>query len=297
MKEQSARGTLLVLIAGALWGCMSIFVRRLTGYGFTPLQIAMVRLSVSVVCFALILALTSGKKGFCIAVSDIPLFLGLGLCSVLFFTCCYFSAIQMLKVSVAAILLYTSPIWVFLMSVLFFGEKITRTKILALGMAFAGCVLVSGMGEATLSVVGFLLGIGSGIGYALYSILGSVALRKYKPYTVTFYTFLVASVGAACICDLGGFYRTYMESSGKGALLGIIILTGVVSAVLPYLAYTVGLTYVRASRAAIIATIEPVVAAVVGYAVFAEQLSVLAILGILLILGAVVVLNLFGQKD
>ena len=74
---------------------------------------------------------------------DIPLFLGLGLGSVLFFTVCYFKSIEMLPLSIAAILLYTSPIWVTLMSVLFFKERLTLRRVAALVLAFGGCLPVS----------------------------------------------------------------------------------------------------------------------------------------------------------
>ena len=109
----------------------------------------------------------------------------------------------MMSLSTAAILLYTSPIWIMLMSVVFFREKLDRRKILALALAFAGCVLVSGISGNGITPVGLLVGLGSGIGYGLYSILGTVALRKYSPFTVTTYTFLFAAAGSWMICSAG----------------------------------------------------------------------------------------------
>jgi hypothetical protein len=95
----------------------------------------------------------------------------------------------MMPLSTAAILLYTSPIWIMLMSVLFFHEKLTRKKLIALTFAFAGCIMVSGVSGKRLTIPGLLIGLGSGIGYGLYSILGTVALRRYSPYTVTAYAY------------------------------------------------------------------------------------------------------------
>ena len=83
-----------------------------------------------------------------------------------------------------------------LMSVLFFREKLTGRKLLALALAFGGCVLVSGISGGGLTLSGLLFGLGSGFGYGLYSILGTVALRRYSPYTVTTWTFLFAAVGS-----------------------------------------------------------------------------------------------------
>ena len=145
--KHKTNGTLLIILAGIFWGSMGIFVRGLADLaGFTSIQIVSLRLTVAAVTFTFIL-LRKDLKGFRIALKDIPLFLGLGLGSVLFFAACYFTAIQMMTLSVAAILLYTSPIWVMLMSLLFFREKMTKTKLLALAISFLGCILISGVGS------------------------------------------------------------------------------------------------------------------------------------------------------
>ncbi|MBQ6427940.1 MAG: EamA family transporter, partial [Oscillospiraceae bacterium] len=180
-------GPALILLAGCFWGSMGIFVRRLADYGFSSIQIVAIRVTLAALIFCMLL-LIKDPSGFRISVKDFPLFLGLGFGSILFFTVCYFTAITMMPLSTAAILLYTSPIWIMLMSVLFFHEKLTGRKLLALVLAFAGCVLVSGISGEGMTLTGLLVGLGSGIGYGLYSILGTVALRRYSPYTVTTYT-------------------------------------------------------------------------------------------------------------
>ena len=227
---------------------------------------------------------------------DLPLFLGLGFGSILFFTVCYFTAITMMPLSTAAILLYTSPIWIMLMSVLFFHEKLSGRKLLALALAFAGCVLVSGISGEGVTLTGLLIGLGSGIGYGLYSILGTVALRKYSPYTVTTYTFLFAAAGSWIICEPGDMISKFTAAPDLAWLLFFCCLTALVTAVIPFLSYTLGLRTVEASKAGIIATIEPMVATLVGILVFSEPLTFLSGLGILLILSAVVILNLNKKK-
>ena len=139
-------GTILIILAAIFWSSMGIFVRGLTELaGFTSIQIVSLRLTVAALVFALILFIKN-PKGFRIRMKDIPLFLGLGIGSVLFFTACYFAAIRMMTLSMAAILLYTSPIWVMLLSILFFREKLTGRKLIALSFSFLGCILVSGLG-------------------------------------------------------------------------------------------------------------------------------------------------------
>ena len=292
MAENQKRniGPVLIILAGCFWGSMGIFVRKLTGYGFSPIQIVTLRITVAALVFCLVL-LAKDRSGFRIALRDLPLFLGLGFGSILFFTVCYFSAITIMPLSTAAILLYTSPIWIMLMSALFFREKLNGVKLVALALAFAGCVLVSGISGEGLTLTGLLLGLGSGIGYGLYSILGTVALRKYSPYTVTTYTFLFAAAGAWLVCGPADMVSKFNAADNVPGLLLFCVLTGLVTAVVPFLAYTLGLRTVEAGRAGILATVEPLVAALVGIIVFSEPLTLLSGLGIVLILAAVVLLN------
>ena len=283
-------GPALILLAGCFWGSMGIFVRRLTDYGFSSIQIVAIRVTLAALIFCMLL-LIKDPSGFRISVKDIPLFLGLGFGSILFFTVCYFTAITMMPLSTAAILLYTSPIWIMLMSVLFFREKLTGRKLLALVLAFAGCVLVSGISGEGMTLTGLLVGLGSGIGYGLYSILGTVALRRYSPYTVTTYTFAFAALGAWLICRPAEMLAKFAAAPNLPGLVFFCFLTALVTAVIPFLAYTLGLQTVEASRAGILATVEPLVATLIGVAVFSEPLTLLSGLGILLILAAVVLLN------
>ncbi len=288
-------GPLLIILAGCFWGSMGIFVRKLTDIGFSSVQIVSIRVTLAALFFCILL-LIRDRSGFRIALRDLPLFLGLGFGSILFFTVCYFTAITMMPLSTAAILLYTSPIWIMLMSVLFFHEKLNGRKLLALALAFAGCVLVSGISGEGVTLTGLLIGLGSGIGYGLYSILGTVALRKYSPYTVTTYTFLFAAAGSWIICGPGDMVSKFTAASDLTWLLFFCCLTALVTAVIPFLSYTLGLRTVEASKAGIIATIEPMVATLVGILIFSEPLTFLSGVGILLILSAVIVLNWNRRK-
>ena len=290
-KYKNITGPALIILAGCFWGTMGIFVRKLSAFGFSSIQIVSVRVTLAALAFCVVL-LIKDRSGFRIAARDIPLFLGLGVGSVLLFAVCYFTAITMMPLSVAAILLYTSPIWIMLMSVLFFREKLERKKIIALVLAFIGCVLVSGISCEGITLPGLLIGLCSGIGYGLYSILGTVALRKYSPYTVTTYAFLFAAAGSWLICRPAEMVSIFAGAAKLLPLLAFCGLTALVTAVVPFLAYTLGLDTVEASRAGILATIEPMVATLIGILVFSEKLTVLSGIGILLILSAVIILNI-----
>lgn len=294
--NKSIMGPMLIILAGCFWGSMGIFVRKLGTYDFDSIQIVSIRLTIAAIFFSLVLFIKE-RSGFKIAVRDIPLFLGLGFGSILFFTVCYFTAITMMSLSTAAILLYTSPVWIMLMSVVFFHEKLDGKKLLALLFAFAGCVLVSGISGEGMTIKGLLVGLGSGIGYGLYSILGTVALRRYSPYTVTTYTFIFAAIGSWVISNPADMFSKFSKAPDLGFLILFCVITALITAVIPFLAYTLGLQSVEASKAGIIATIEPMVATLIGMIVFSEPLTLMSGAGILLILAAVIILNIKQGKD
>jgi drug/metabolite transporter (DMT)-like permease len=134
----------LIIAAATLWGIISIFVKGLSGYGFTTLQIVAIRGIVSA-CLLVLYISVKDRTMLKIRVADGRYFIGTGICSLAFFNWCYFTTIRETSVAVAAILLYTAPIFVLLLSRVFFGERLTGRKIAALVTTFAGCALVVGV--------------------------------------------------------------------------------------------------------------------------------------------------------
>lgn len=282
---------ILVCLSGILWGTMGIFVRRYNGLGLDSMEIVAMRAIVTAVMLLIFLFIYN-KKLLRIQIRDIWCFLGTGLCSILFFNFCYFKAITMTSLSVAAVLLYTAPAIVMVLSRILFKEKLTPVKLIALAVTFLGCVLVTGVigSDTHLSVSGILIGLGAGLGYALYSIFSRYALeRGYHSFTISFYTFLIASLGVIPFVPMG---RTFQICTKDGGMFGFTLIFGLVSTVLPYILYTIGLTVVENGKASIIASIEPVVATVLGVVLFHERLTWNGILGILLVLGAIIMCNI-----
>ena len=176
-----------------------------------------------------------------------------------------------------------------LLSALLWRDKITKRKLLALGLTFFGCACVAGTwsGEASLTGQGLLLGLGAGFFYALYSIFGRFALRHYGPYTVTLYTFVFAGLAALVFLHPGELAVLTTQPKLLGAAAALVV----VSTVLPYLLYTAGLARIDSGKAAILASVEPVVAALVGVLVFHEAMDISTALGVVSILAAVVLLR------
>lgn len=285
--------TLYILAAGTLWGFMGAFVRSLAKIGISSTGAIMLRCGLAALMLGLTI-LIKDKRLFAVKLRDFWCFLGSGLCSMLFFTYCYFRSMEHLDLGTAAILLYTAPSIVIILSRFIFRERFTGVKLIALLLAFAGCCLVSGIGTDTrISAQGILLGLGSGLGYALYSIFARLAMnRGYGSLTISFYTSLLAGAGAAVVWGTGE--AALMFASPYNVLL--CIATAAATFYLPYLLYTSGLEGVETGRASIMASVEPVVATLCGIFIFHEQLTVSSVCGMLLVLAAIVLLNVKPQR-
>lgn len=284
------RASALVLAAGVLWGTIGVFTKALTAAGLSSVDITTVRTLVGAVGMLLVLLLTDRSK-LRIRLRHLWMFVGTGIVSLVLFNICYFTCIQLSEVSIAVVLLYTSPLWVTLMGAVLFRERLTPVKVAALGLTLVGCALVAGLagGAVTLSPLSLGLGVASGFFYALYSIFGRVALRHYSSETVTFYTFLM---GALCLTLLGNpLHICGVVASDPGAGLWCIGI-GAVCTIAPYLLYTKGLEHMETGRAAILATAEPLVGAVLGICAFGESTSLPKLCGMAMILASVVLLNL-----
>lgn len=158
-------------------------------------------------------------------------------------------------------------------------------------MTFAGCVLVTGIvaGDGKITVSGVLFGLGSGFGYALYSIFSRFAIeRGYSTFTITFYTFLIATLSSLFFTNPMKVFSVAV-GSGKNILFSLVL--GIAGTVIPYLAYTKGLKNMENGKASIIASIEPVTASILGLFIYHENLSISAWIGAAMVLGALVICN------
>lgn len=293
MKTKAA---FLVLLAGMLWGIIGLFVRQLNILSFSSLDIVGIR-AVTTSFILFVFLLVYDRKLLYFRLKDIWLFFGTGIHSIIYFNFCYFKAITLTSLSVAAILLYTAPAIVMLLSALLFRERITKTKVISLILTFIGCVFVTGVisGNHNLNIYGILAGLGSGFGYALYSIFSRYALEKgYHSLTISFYTFVFAMSGTIPFVNYSGIFGTFRQDFN---IVLFCLVFGLVSTVLPYFLYTKGLQELENSKASIIASIEPVTAALIGSAAFHEKLSMFELAGVILVIGAIILNNMAPQSQ
>ena len=289
------KASLSVLAAGTLWGTMGIFVRAMNAAGLAAMEVVELRILSG--CLLVGLFLLLGKRElFRIRLRDLWCFFGTGIVSLMLFSYCYFTAMNHTSIAVAGVLLYTAPIFVMLMSLLLFRERLTAKKLTALALAFSGCVLVAGLGSGeAVSLPGLLLGLGAGFFYALYSIFGRYAVnRGYSSWTITFYTFLFCSLGSVFLTDWTAIGAALRQ---ERAMLLWIPAMAVFTAFLPYVLYAAGLREMESSRASILASVEPVVCALVSVLLFWEPIGAGGIVGILLVLAAIAVLSLPEKRN
>jgi drug/metabolite transporter (DMT)-like permease len=282
--------SIYIIIAGICWGIIGIFSRTLLDFGFDSIQISMLRCLVTAISL-LIMALATDRSLLYVSIKDIWMFLGSGILSIAFFNICYFISISENSLSLAAILLYTAPSIVVVMSAMVFKEKITKRKVLAMIISFTGALFATGAfaENIQISLIGLLVGLGSGLGYALYSIFGRIALNKYNWLTVMTYTFIFASI---TLLPFSRPIEVYRMTGDIPITIASVLAIGIISTLLPFLLYTKGLEYLEVGKAALLAFVEPLVATVVGVVVFQEGITIFNSVGILLIILSLVVLNI-----
>lgn len=273
--KSNAFGSIAVILAAALWGCIGIFSRDMTLNGFTVFQTVGLRALLTVIIMFILIMIKSPSL-LKIRFRDIWMFIGTGICSFLFFNFCYMNSINENSLSVACILLYTSVFWVTLLSAMFFHERLTVVKWIALIICFGGSALICMSDGLTLTTKGLIFGLLSGLGYGLYSIFGKCAVKHYHSFTITFYTFLFATLGALPFCEPIKLVSLINTPENIYLTVGI----AVVNTILPYLLYTYGLSRINAGKAAVLAIMEPVVAAIIGHFFFSEYIGTLGVIGI-----------------
>lgn len=279
-----------VLLAGTLWGFMGVFVRKLNEYGFETMDIVALRAIVTFIFMAIFLTIYN-KSLLKIRLKDVWCFLGTGILSIVFFNYCYFKAITLTTLPVAAVLLYTAPAIVTILSAFLFKEKVSVIKIGALILTFAGCVLTLGIvgSSIKIGIVGILFGLGAGVGYALYSIFSRCAInRGYHSFTISLYTFMFASITTIPFSSVSKMKEFAFEGIEN---IGFLLVFGMISTVLPYIFYNFGLKGLDNSKASIIASVEPVVAAMVGVILYNEKIWVSQLFGIAMVLASIVMCN------
>lgn len=283
----------MVLTAGALWGTIGFFATLLSNLGLGAAPVAFFRLLSASIMLALIL-LVKGKGIRLVKISRRGLIscMLVGFVSQAFYNVCYMNAIEQGGMATAAVFLYTSPIYVALISRILFKEALTKNKILAILINIVGCIITVTGGDFStmkLSIFGLIMGILAGFTYALLPILSRTGADKEDPFTSAFYG---QAFGALLLFFL---IRPYNGIGAEFSLKMLLVLIGfgIVPSAMGYIVYYAGISKVtETSRIPVLASVETVVAAVVGLVAFGQGLSLMKVIGIALVLCSIAVMNM-----
>ncbi|MDW8068259.1 MAG: EamA family transporter [Anaerolineae bacterium] len=286
---RNAGGYGLVLLAAVLWATLGLFYKGLAASGLPLLTIVFFRAGIAALVLFLVL-FWRDRASLRLNRRDALFFLAFGLVGVAAFYVVYIHAIDWAGMGVAAVLMYTAPVWVSLYSMLFLGERWTLWRGGVLLMAFVGCALVGRAYDLTgirLNGPGLLAGLGAGITYGAYTVFSKVAQRRHTAWATLAWAL---GIGAFFLLPLQSPPVLWRALTTPSTLFGLVML-GVVPTLGGGLAFNLGLRRVPASNASIIATLEPVIAAILGWAVWGERMEWPQMAGAALVLMAVGILN------
>lgn len=293
--ESNRKGALLIILAGTCWGSISIFVNYLSNAGLGTLQIAFLRQMLASAVFFIALLMRDPSK-IRIHLRDIPVLAALGIACGIMFNYLYFYTIINSRASIAVVLLYTSPIFVMIMSRIFFKERLTKWKIVALIMTVIGCVLVTGIaGKAyTPPAIAILTGVLTGFSYALNNILTSVAVKKNDPETVTLYTLVFSFI---FLIPFNGGRELVDICKANPMVLVVVFLMSLVTAVMAQYLFSMGLQRIESGKASIYGATEPIVGSLIGIFLFHEESNFLKLVGIALVIAAIILIGKDSTED
>lgn len=290
--KNTTKGMLLIILAAVCWGIYPIFSRLAYAQGSDPMTVAALRAqlaSVILIVYGVIRHIFNG-----ITLKSLLYFAFMGTFTSVLGYLSYLYSVEMLAVSVAAVLLYTAPAFVIIFSKIIYKEPITKRKLIGLILTFIGCAIVVKLYDfqsLSVNALGLILGVCSGICYAMVTVLGRKALEKHTSEQVAIFPIL-----------FGGLVFLFMRPAftvdwNNGTLDVYYIVIAAIGTAVPFLCYMKGMHLgVEGGNASLLATIEPVVTTLAGIVILGDLLDPIQFLGVgLVLVGAA--LPSFSRKD
>lgn len=298
-------GILFLIIAACLWGALGPVSRIAFTAGLTPLETAFWRGTIAGMAYALHFSIVKSMNTGHAAEMDSPkqwgarqlvYTFGFGLLGVGLLEGSYVYAVHLGGAALASVLLYSAPIWVNLYSWRILREHIAGRQWIALTITFLGIGGVSLWGAPLeFSTLAIIFGLLSGFSYALFYVAGKYFFQRSHPVSVFMISFPIGSLALLpLIYAIDGFTPLQIlmrfAEFPRPALFSLVAI-GLFSTYLPYLFYAAGLKRIHAGRAAIVTTIEPVVAILLANLMWNEQFSVIGYLCCCLVLIGVILVR------
>lgn len=288
-------GALAVAAAASMWGTLGFLAKLLYAQGVSFEAMVAFRAFFGWVAVVGFLLVTQGVGNLRVGGQDLLFLFFMGLFGVAGFYLFYFYTVQESTIGTAAILLYSFPAMVVILARLFLEERLSTPKILALALTVGGIFLVAGAYDpGNLEISPFVLATGllAALTFGLYPIFGKPVTGRLGPtviltYALGFGALVLTVVSIPTLDTLAGLPPGYYA---------LLLLMAVAHTALGYALYTFGIRRLEAGQAAIIATMEAVVAMVLGVALLGEETGALKILGGLLVLTGAVLAQIRLRK-
>ncbi|MFN2490984.1 MAG: DMT family transporter [Actinomycetota bacterium] len=279
-----------IALAAALWAVAASIARDLFAAGVTPFELAEARAVVA--CVGLALVPASWRRPARRPPTALVLLLGVAIALV---NATYYVAIARLPVAVAIVLQYTGPALVVAWVGAVARRRPSPAVVLSLLAAFAGVILVTGVlgGRiARLDALGVVMGFAAALFFATYTLVSEEVRRYLPPLGVLLRAFAAASL----------FWILLQVPQGSPAALWRaenlpgVLFVGFGGTLAPFLLYVWAIAHVRAERAVIAATLEPVLAALAAWVLLGQTLAPTQLLGGALVIAAVALLQLSARE-
>ncbi|SKC76003.1 DMT family transporter [Maledivibacter halophilus] len=289
--SKSGKGIIMIALAGCLWGTLGSMVKILSSYNLLSQTIVFWRVFLAFIILYSYTYLTN-KDLLKIDKQGILYSALMGLVCQTLFNIMYFISIQQTTISTAVVLLYTSPIFIIILSRILYNEKLTKWKIISLIICIIGCFLTVTGGNINalkFDIWGILLGIGAGFTYSLYTIFSKHTLKKYNHLTIIVYMLGFGSLFILFISKPSDIFLIDYDIK----IFSLLFYLSILATIAPYILYSAGLSYgVNPSKAGIIATVEVIVAVVISFLFFNESILGWKLIGIVMVLFSVFIIRL-----
>ena len=283
-ERRPLRGYALVVAAAAMFGLNGSLARFLIDDGLSPLRLAQLRSLGSLLVLLLVVALARPAL-LRVERAHLPALAFLGVAGLAGVHATYFLAIERLEIGVAVTIQYLAPLLLLVWLRLFHRRRLAPNLWGAVALSVAGCFLVvEAYRPGDLDGLGVAAAFAAAITFVVYMVGSERAGHRHEPVTTLVWGFGFATLFWVFAAPWWSF--PWHELAGAEAILlalGVIVI----GTLLPFLFIVEGLRHIPASRAAVVATLEPVLAAIFAAVLHDEALEAVQVAGGAMVLTAV----------
>jgi drug/metabolite transporter (DMT)-like permease len=283
-ERHPARGYALAAGAAAMWALNGSMARYLLDDGVGPFELSELRSLGSWLILLVALGLTRPDL-LRVERDELPSLAFLGIAGLAAVHACYFAAIERLEIGPAVTIQYMAPLLLLVWLRVVHRRQIAAGLWGAVLLSAAGCFLVVRAYDAgDLDALGVAAAFGAAVSFAIYMVGSERAGHRHEPVTTLFWAFGFASLFWAFAAPWWDFPFDELGSARNILLAGGVIVVGTL---LPFICMVAALRHVPAPRAGVVATLEPVLAAVFAWIIHDEALAAVQVAGGMAVVAAV----------